>query len=154
MLLFSVISKPYSASTMTHLHGSEVSGSGGTNQATLISISILRSLSNLTPWQLFASSSKGRDVHFNLLLSVRSSVLSAVLSNVQLFATPWTVARQAHLPHRIFQARILDGMGCHFLLQGIFPTQGSNLLLLHLLHSQVDSLPPLQTFLNTNLHFP
>ena len=31
-------------------------------------------------------------------------------------------------------------MGCHFLLQGIFPTQGSNLHLLHLLHWQVDSL--------------
>ena len=29
-------------------------------------------------------------------------------------------------------------MGCHFLLQGIFPTQGLNL---HLLHWQVDSLP-------------
>ena len=32
--------------------------------------------------------------------------------------------------HGIFQARILD-MGCHFLLQGIFPTQESNLGLLH-----------------------
>ena len=32
-------------------------------------------------------------------------------------------------------------MGCHFLLQGIFPTQGLNLCFLHLLHWQVDSLP-------------
>ena len=30
------------------------------------------------------------------------------------------------------------GMGCHFLLQGIFPTQGSNL---RLLRRQSDSLP-------------
>ena len=30
------------------------------------------------------------------------------------------------------------GEGCHFLLQGIFPTQGSNQ---HLLHWQADSLP-------------
>ena len=30
------------------------------------------------------------------------------------------------------------GVGCHFLLQGIFPTQGSNL---HLLKRQVNSLP-------------
>lgn len=30
----------------------------------------------------------------------------------------------------ILQARIL-GVGCHFLLQGVFPTQGSNLCLLH-----------------------
>ena len=33
------------------------------------------------------------------------------------------------------------GVGCHFLLQGIFPTQGSDLSLLCLLHWQVDSLP-------------
>ena len=31
------------------------------------------------------------------------------------------------------------GVGCHVLLQGIFPTQGSNP---HFLHWQVDSLPP------------
>ena len=33
------------------------------------------------------------------------------------------------------------GVGCHFLLQGIFQTQGSNWSLLHLLHWQVYSLP-------------
>ena len=33
------------------------------------------------------------------------------------------------------------GVGCHFLLQGIFLTQGSNSCLLHLLNWQVDSLP-------------
>ena len=32
------------------------------------------------------------------------------------------------------------GVGCHTLLQGIFPTQGSNLHLLCLLHWEVDSL--------------
>ena len=32
------------------------------------------------------------------------------------------------------------GVGCHSLLQGIFPTQGSNLRLPHLLHWQVGSL--------------
>ena len=32
------------------------------------------------------------------------------------------------------------GVGCHFLLQGIFPTQRSNLHLLRLLHWQVGSL--------------
>ena len=31
-----------------------------------------------------------------------------------------------------------SGVGCHFLFQGIFPTQGLNL---HLLHWQADSLP-------------
>ena len=34
------------------------------------------------------------------------------------------------------------GVGCHFLLQGIFLTQGLNLCLLHLLHWQAGSLPP------------
>ena len=33
------------------------------------------------------------------------------------------------------------GVGCHFLLQGIFPTQGLNPRLLHLLCWQADSLP-------------
>jgi len=33
------------------------------------------------------------------------------------------------------------GTSCHFLLQGVFPTQESNLPLLQLLHWQVDSLP-------------
>ena len=32
-------------------------------------------------------------------------------------------------------------MGCHFLLQGIFPTQGLNPCLLCLLHWQAGSLP-------------
>ena len=34
------------------------------------------------------------------------------------------------------------GVGCHALLQGIFPTQGLNLRLLRLLHWQAGSLPP------------
>ena len=34
-----------------------------------------------------------------------------------------------------------SGASCHFLLQGIFPTQGWNPHLLHLLFWQVDSLP-------------
>ena len=39
--------------------------------------------------------------------------------------------------HGISQATVLE-WGCHFLVQGIFPTQGSNL---HLLQWQVASLP-------------
>ena len=53
------------------------------------------------------------------------------------FVTPWTVALQAPLSMGIFPGKN-SGVGCHFLLQGIFPTQGLNL---HLLHWQVDSLP-------------
>ena len=45
------------------------------------------------------------------------------LSRVQLFATPWTVAHQALCPWDSPGKN--TGVGCHFLLQGIFPTQGS-----------------------------
>ena len=38
--------------------------------------------------------------------------------------TTWTVARQASL--RVGFSRQEYWVGCHFLLQGIFPTQGSN----------------------------
>ena len=53
-------------------------------------------------------------------------------------------------PHGLEPTRLLcpwdspgmnTGVGCHALLQGIFPTQGSNPSLLHLLHWQVGSLP-------------
>ena len=53
-------------------------------------------------------------------------------------------------PHRLKPARLLcpwdspgenTGVGCHVLFQGIFPTQGSNLCLLHLMHWHVCSLP-------------
>ena len=53
------------------------------------------------------------------------------------------------LPHGLQPNRLLcpqnfpgkdTGMRCHFLLQRIFPIQGSNPCLLHLLHWQADSL--------------
>ena len=60
-------------------------------------------------------------------------------SCVWLFATPWTVALQASLPWD-FPGKN-TGVGCHLLLQGIFPTQESNLHLLPLLRWPVSSLP-------------
>ena len=79
-------------------------------------------------------------------------------SSVQLFVTPWTVVHRASI-HGVLQARILECVpisSCrgssrpryqtpwvrsHFLLQGVFPTQVSNPLLLCLLHWQAGSLP-------------
>ena len=52
---------------------------------------------------------------------------------------PTLVARQAP-PSRASPVKN-TGVGCHFLLQGIFPTQGSNLCLWSLLQWQADSLP-------------
>ena len=54
------------------------------------------------------------------------------------------------LPCGLLPARLLSpwnfpgkstGVSCHFLHQGIFPTQGLNPTFWHLLHWQVDSLP-------------
>ena len=61
------------------------------------------------------------------------------LSWVQLFVTLWTVAHQAPLFWDSTGRN--NGMACHFLLQGMPQTQGSNLHLLCLLHYQAGSLP-------------
>ena len=53
-----------------------------------------------------------------------------VFSRVRLFATPWTVAHQAPLSMAGIQSKNTGG-GCHFLFQGLFPTQGLNPCLLH-----------------------
>ena len=63
---------------------------------------------------------------------------ACVLGCIWLFATPWTVAHEAPLTMGFFIKN--TGVGCHLLLQRIFPTQGSNSYPLHLLHWQVDSL--------------
>ena len=60
-------------------------------------------------------------------------------SNVQLFATPWTVARQAPLPMAFSRQEYWSGWPCP--PPGIFQTQGSNPCLLCLLHWQAGSLP-------------
>ena len=59
-------------------------------------------------------------------------------SRVWLFVTLWTVAQQAPLSMGFSGKN--TGVDCHFLLQGIFPTQGSNVHLWSLLHWQADSL--------------
>ena len=74
-----------------------------------------------------------------LLPSVLSISSACVLSHSVVSSSLW--------PHRLQPARLLclwnfpgknTGVGCHFLLQGIFPTQGLNPCLLHLLHWWVD----------------
>ena len=59
-----------------------------------------------------------------------------MLSRVRLLVTPWTLAHQTSLSMEFFRQEY--GVGCHFLLQGIFPTKGSNP---YLLHWQAVSLP-------------
>ena len=56
-------------------------------------------------------------------------------SHVELCLTPWTVAPPGSSILRDSPGKN-HGVGCHSLLQGVFPTQGSNLGLLCLLHWQ------------------
>ena len=51
------------------------------------------------------------------------------LSHVRLFSIPWTVPH--HTSPTVGFSRQKNGVGCHFLLQRIFLTQGSNPGLLH-----------------------
>ena len=60
-----------------------------------------------------------------------------MLSCLRLFATSWTVVHQAPLSMG-FPGKHA-GVSCHFLLQGIYPTQGTNWSLQRLLHWQEDS---------------
>ena len=80
-------------------------------------------------------SSKSISPHMSVHVHV-SAVTSAVSGSLQ--------------HYRLQRTRLLcpwdspgknTGVGCHFLLQGTFPTQGSNPSLLGLLHWQVGSLP-------------
>ena len=59
-------------------------------------------------------------------------VCAQLLSRGLFFVTPWTLALQTSLSMEIPGKNI--GVGCHFLLQGIFPGQGSNCYFLCLLH--------------------
>ena len=69
---------------------------------------------------------------------VRACVLTH-FSYVWLFLTLWTMACQLCCPWDSPGQN--SGVGCHALLQGIFPTQGANQCLLGLLHWQADSSP-------------
>ena len=62
-----------------------------------------------------------------------------LLSHVWLFATPWTVVHQAPLSKDFWGKN--TGVACHFLLQGIFPTQGMERLSRLSPALQADSLP-------------
>ena len=83
---------------------------------------------------------KSRFWAFQAIMSIPQLLNSACVcaqlpSCVPLFVTSRTVAHQDPQPMGFTE------VGCHFLLQGIFSTQGLNPCRLHLLHCQADSLP-------------
>ena len=69
-------------------------------------------------------------------------VCAQLFSRVQLSVTRWTGPTGLLCPWN-FPGKNTE-VGCHFPLQGIFPTQGLNLYLLHPLHQQAESslVPP------------
>ena len=72
-----------------------------------------------------------------IILLLHTCCMLSHFSHVRLFATLWTIASQVPLSRDSPGKNI--GVGCHFLLQGIFLTQGSNPCLLCLLHWQMGS---------------
>ena len=71
--------------------------------------------------------------------SERCACVLSRFSHIQLCAILLDCSLPSSSVHGILQKN--TGVGCHFLLQGIFQTQGSNPCLLCLLHWQVGSLP-------------
>ena len=82
------------------------------------------------------SSIKGQIVTILVFVSLLVSLYACMLSCVWLFVTLWTVACPA--PLSMDSPGKNTGVGCHCLLQRIFPTQRLNP---YLLHWQEDSLP-------------
>ena len=79
----------------------------------------------------------------------------SVFKSCPTLATTWTVACQD--PLYIAISRQEHTVGCHSLLQGIFPTQGSNLGLLHCRQIHYWQSPqgkPQNSLLSSNLCFP
>ena len=72
-----------------------------------------------------------------IYIKLHSLVSHSVMSNS--FATAWTIACQASLSVEF--SRQETGVASHSLLQGIFPTQGSNLDLLHCRQISLPSEP-------------
>ena len=81
---------------------------------------------------------KNLTLYLHIVLQLQPIVCVRMLSHVSLWPH-WLQPTRLQCPWD-FPGKN-TGVGCHFLLQGIFPTQGSNSGLLYLLHWQVDSLP-------------
>ena len=81
--------------------------------------------------QMFINKWMGKNIEAYLYNEICMCTLNSVI--------PWTVAHLA--PPSIEFSRQEYWSGLHFILQGIFPTQGLNPNLWCLLHWQGDSLP-------------
>ena len=76
---------------------------------------------------------------FSKLLGILELFAHSATQSCLTLCGPWLIAPPGSPAHGIFQASILVWHA--FSTPGIFPTQGLNPSLLHLLHWQVNSLP-------------
>ena len=88
---------------------------------------------------------KHLECYYSLEIGTAASVAKVcmhakLLQSYPTLGDPMGLSLPGSSVHGISQARNTR-MGCHVLLQGIFPTQRSNLHLLCLLHWQAGSLP-------------
>ena len=74
-------------------------------------------------------------LHFHFHLSSAAAAAAKSLQSCPTLCDPMDCSLPRFSVHGIFQATLLEWVAipCHPLLQGIFPTQGSNPHLLHLL---------------------
>ena len=131
---------PHGEPTATLLQKLHISrhSSGNTQHDTLLP---------LTPRPVFHHLHQSRQVfvHYPTAFSSFASFFSS-LSFPSIFSVLFSVMSHSSQPQGLQPARLLcpwdfpgknTGVGCHFLLQGIFLTQGSSSSLLSLLHWQV-----------------
>ena len=96
--------------------------------------------------ELFVYSGEYLNTLFSLCVCVQ------LFSHVQLFATPWTVACQASLSMEFYRQE--TAVGCHFLLQSIFPTQESKLYLVSCIAGRFfATVPPAKPLISSNALF-
>ena len=83
------------------------------------------------PWSLFPSQVivLTGPMHESLYCCRQQACVQSYFNCNGLFVTPWTAAHQP--PLSMGFSRWEYWSGCHFFLQGIFPSQGLNLCLLH-----------------------
>ena len=89
-------------------------------------------------WDTSPTGHKAYSIEYSCPYRTHVCVHAKSLQSCPMFEIPMTLAHQASVSMGFSRQEYWSGL--HALLQGIFPTQGSSLHLLHLLHWQVGSL--------------
>ena len=109
-------------------------------EASWCSLPVLLLCLSVCLFPFFLSLTHHSSIHL-LMYSFKQASKLKCFSRVRLFATPWHPLQPARLFCPWDSPGKNTALDCHFLPQGIFLTQGSNLCLLCLLNWKVGSLP-------------